>query len=135
MMGSGRSTAQERMLEASIMTLGPAELIEVVLDRAISELERAQALGPDAQWDQVRFHLLRSQRALGLLVESLASGDKVARDAEARAVVDKLGGLYGYVIDNIATADFERKAPSYEPLLKVLGEISDGWRKSVLGRA
>ena len=129
-------TAERRkMMESSIMSMGPAEQIELVFDHALLNLEAARDLPAGTAWEDVRLYLNKAQRAVSLLMESLINPQAPGADPDAVALASNLRDLYLFVNGALIKADMSRTHPPYDGLLKVLGNLADGWKKGVLGRA
>lgn len=126
---------RRRMMETAVLSMGPAEQVELVLDHALLNLEAARDLGVDAPWDQVRPHLGKCQKAVALLMESLINPEAPGADPAAVALAANYRGLYLYIIENLIKADMSRTPPPYASLLQVLGDLAEGWKKGVLGRS
>jgi len=123
-----------RRLEDAILSMGPAELIEVVLDHALMRLQCLRDAGPDAPWDSVRPHLQGCQRAVTLLLEGLVS-PQAKVDARTQELAGDLRSLYLWIIQQLVKADVQRTRPPVEDLTRVLEDIADGWKRGVLGRS
>jgi flagellin-specific chaperone FliS len=126
---------RRKMMESSVMSMNPAEQIALVMDHALLHLEAARDLGPGVPWDQLRPHLMQAQKAVSLLLESLLSPEAEGADPAAVAMAGRFKELYMFVINQIIQADLRRELPPLDGLLRVLGDLAEGWKKGVLGRS
>jgi flagellin-specific chaperone FliS len=126
---------RRRMMETAVQSMGPAEQIELVFDHALLHLEAARDMSGEAAWEDVRPHLSECQKAVSVLLESLLNPEAPGADPAAVAMAANLRGLYLFVINALIKADMSRTQPPYQGLLQVLGDLADGWKKGVLGRA
>jgi flagellin-specific chaperone FliS len=127
------SALAKRHLRDAIMSMGRAELVEVVFDQALMRLQCIRELGEDAPWDQVRPHLVGCQQAVTVLLEGVVSPQAQVGD-DVQALAGRLRSLYLWAIQTLVKADVTRTRPNVAALEKVLGNLADGWRRGVLGR-
>lgn len=125
---------RRRMMESTVMSMNPAEQIELVMDHALLHLQAVRDLGPDSPWERQRPHLMQAQKAVSLLLESLLRPDAEGAEPEAVKMAGDFRALYLFVINQIIAADLKRTPPPVEGLMRVLGNLADGWKKGVLGR-
>jgi len=125
---------RRKMMQSSVSSMNPAEQIAWVMDEAMLNLEAARDMGPGARWEELRPHLMKSQKAVSFLLESLLAPDAAGADAAAIAMAGRFKDLYMFVINQIIQADLRRELPPLDGLLRVLGDLAEGWKKGVLGR-
>lgn len=122
------------LLERSVLSMSPAELIGVTLDQAMLNL-RLAAEGPEGSpWEATHAHLLKAQKAVMLLLESLAPDVKLKGQAEALTMAHQLRALYVWCLEELSAADIGHDLARLNGPLKVLGDIADGWQRGVLQR-
>jgi flagellin-specific chaperone FliS len=125
---------RRKMMESSMLSMNPGEQIAWAMDQALLNLEAARDLGKDADWQELRPHLMKAQKAVSWLLESLLAPDAPGADPAALAMAGRFKDLYMFVINQIIQADLRRQLPPLDALLQVMGDLAEGWKKGVLGR-
>ena len=125
---------RRKMMESSMLSMNPGEQVAWVMDQAMLHLEAARDLGAQAPWEELRPHLRDAQKAVSWLLESLLAPDSPGADPDALALAGRFKELYMFVINQIIQADLQRQLPPLDGLLRVLGDLAEGWKQGVLGR-
>ena len=115
------SPAQRRELERyqddRVLTAPPAVLISMLLERAISDLDRAMTEDDLV----VRSGLIRHAQDVVLEL-------KCCLDLDQGEIAANLDALYDYVDSQCLDAFISRSPKPLEPARQVLVDIHDGWR-------
>jgi flagellin-specific chaperone FliS len=122
-----------RRLEDSVLSMGPAELIEVIFDHALMRLQCLKEAEDDAPWETLRPHVLGCQRSVTLLLEGLVAPNAPVAES-VQDLARPLRALYLWIIDTLVQADLRRQKPPVEALEKILGELASAWKQAVVGK-
>ena len=106
----------------SVTTAGPAQLVLMLFDGALTAIEkatRAMAVAPPAA-DTVHVELTRAQDIVLELQMSL--------DHEVGGAISaSLDALYAFCLEQLVAANVAKSSEPLAPVARIIGEIRDAW--------
>ena len=130
-MSAPASIATEMVLEQSVLSASPEQLIDMVMDHVLLHLSLASASSSKA-WAEVQSHLHKAQRGILVLQGSLALPGQRGQTGASQKFSADLKQLYSFMISSLVDADSRQDLSVIPGVLKVMGNISSGWKQGVM---
>lgn len=109
--------------EHSVATAGPAQLVLMLYDRALTAVARVQAVAEPRRAESIAVVNHELQRAQDILAELRATLDYERGGHLSRA----LDALYGFCIDRLIEVNVSKDRTGLEPVLTILRDLRDAW--------
>lgn len=109
--------------EQSVATAGPAQLVLMLYDRALTAIVRVQAVKDPRQPESITVVNHELQRAQDILMELRATLDH----ERGGHVAGSLDRLYDFCMDRLIMANVSKDLSDLDPVFKILRELRDAW--------
>lgn len=119
------TSGRDRYLAERVETASPQQLIKMLLDRAVAELELAQADLQAGNRPAATPHLRRAQDIVGELRCSL--------DLDVGPLATNLDQLYGFAFSQLVEASLDGKAGRVTDVVSLLEPVRDAWNQACCG--
>lgn len=119
------TTGRDRYLAERVETASPEQLIKMLLDRAVAELQLAQADLRTGNRPAAAPHLRRAQDIIGEL--------RCCLDVSVGAIATNLDELYGFAFSQLIEAGLDGEPSRVNDVVALLEPVRDAWNQACCG--
>ena len=111
---------QNNYLQNQVMSASPNKLIEMLLQAAIKNIKLA-VIALEEDLSQAHQQFVKAQN---ILLELRVSLDR----EQGGAIAEDLDSLYGYMYDQLVSANVQKEAAPAETVVPLLSELLESWQ-------
>jgi flagellar biosynthetic protein FliS len=130
-MSAPASIASDLVLEQSVFSASPEQLVDMVMDHVLLHLTLA-ASSVGKPWEDAQSHVHKAQRGLMVLQSSLSMPGQRGQTNASRVLSSDLQQLYGFMIRSLIQADRDKDLTCIAGIIKVMGNLVSGWKQGVM---
>ncbi|MGL9909306.1 flagellar export chaperone FliS [Enterococcus sp. DIV0213h] len=112
---------QNNYLQNQVMSASPNKLIEMLLQAAIKNIKLAVIALEKEDLSQAHQQFVKAQN---ILLELRVSLDR----EQGGAIAEDLDSLYGYMYDQLVSANVQKEAAPAETVVPLLSELLESWQ-------
>ena len=112
---------QNNYLQNQVMSASPNKLIEMLLQAAIKKIKLAVIALEKEELSQAHQQFVKAQN---ILLELRVSLDR----EQGGAIAEDLDQLYGYMYDQLVSANGQKEAAPAETVVPLLSELLESWQ-------